>query len=533
MEPDQIIERLGTDNPPTVEELTAAQTALTEVQETLKADIRAAKDGSLDDLLAMKGDYDNITQALASVGEALTEAEAKRDEILSAVGDDPQDDEADTDDDEDEDADDVEAKAPVAASATVVRQTVARVKARPVEVVSEPDDLSRVHTSLSLLGRDRDTISDAEIGEAFEKAARQNKGSKSTVLSIKHELHPDRTLDGNASANERKLLDLFGANPVVPVTASGGCCSIPEPIYDQPLIGSLDRPIRGAFDVLNASRGAVQNYPPVCIPDEGADVWTCVQDAAVDEEDPATWKSCVEVACDVSETTLVEAAYKCLTIGDFQSRFAPEQWRAYAFQTDKLLTRLLEARLFNWLAEAATSVYVGDVVTGSTYANFIKTNIRIAAAIRQDQRLGDAQIVSVGSNLIYSAIAEDTLTRRLNMTEDVEFFKDKVDRVLAEFGITYVGSDDVADMSAFSYSGTLPDYPGTLPMVTLPAGSAKVLDGGEKNLGVDFVDFNLARQNKIAAFSESWEGLLVRNCNVVFSTIPVEDCDLGCPPVAS
>jgi hypothetical protein len=268
------------------------------------------------------------------------------------------------------------------------------------------------------------------------------------------------------------------------------------------------------------------------MPDEGADIWTCAQDEAV-TDDPETWKSCVALECDDEAPTLVEPIYKCLTVGTFQERFAPEQWEAFVFQTDKLAARLAEARLFNWLAASATSVYDSAFETGSTYANFIKQQIRIAAAIRQDQRLGDAQIVTVGSNLIYSAIAEDTLTRRLNSTEDVEFFKDKVDGVLREFGITYVGSDDVANMTAFSYDGTIPAYPDELPMVTLPAGAAKVLDGGEKNLGVDVVDFDLARQNRVGAFSEFWEGLLVRNCNVVFSTVEVEECTLGCPPVAS
>jgi hypothetical protein len=229
----------------------------------------------------------------------------------------------------------------------------------------------------------------------------------------------------------------------------------------------------------------------------------------------------------------VEPIYKCLTVGTFQERFAPEQWEAFIFQTDKLATRLAEARLFNWLAAAATAVYDSPVDSGSTYANFIKQQIRIAATIRQEQRLGDAQIVTVGSNLIYSAIAEDTLTRRLNSADNtVEFFRDKVDSVLREFGITYVGSDDISAMGdPLSYDGTFPDYPDELPMVSLPAGSAKVLDGGEKNLGVDVVDFDLARQNRVGAFSEFWEGLLVRNCAVVFSTVEVDECALGCPPV--
>lgn len=522
MEPDQIIERIGSDNPPTVDELTTAKTELESAKETLANTIRENKGGNLDELLAMKGDYDVVGTALGAVTDALTEAEAAVAEIVAAVG------ETTVVEETEPEVVEVEAEVavPVAAS---IRSAVARVRTRPTVVESDERDLSSVTTTYTLDGKEVDTIRPADIGATFSRRQRGFSGVKTPLLSIKTELHEDRTLKGDASSNERKLLDLFGTNTAVPVTASGGCCSIPTPIYDQPLLGSLARPIRDAFDNLNASRGAVTNYPPICLPDEGADVWTCAQDAAVDDEDPDTWKSCVEVECAEAETTLVEPIYKCLTIGTFQQKFAPEQWEAILFQTDKLAARLAEARLFNWLAASATSVYDEPVSTGSTYANFIKQQIRIAAGIRQDQRLGDAQLVTVGSNLIYSAIAEDTLTRRLNTTEDVEFFKDKVDRVLREFGITYVGSDDISALSAFTYSGSFPAYPGELPMVTLPAGSAKVLDGGEKNLGIDISDHNLNRQNKVAAFSEFWEGLLVRNCNVVFSTVNVEDCDLICP----
>lgn len=527
MEPDQIIERLGSDNPPTVEELSDAREALTEAQATIKANIRENK-GTLAELRDLKTDLDQVTSSLSKVETALDEVQAERDAILAEVGDDPED----VEENGDEDTDEAEVDEPVAVAASL-RQTLARIKPTPARIEVNEPDLSRVSTSYTVLGRDREEISPSEVGQAFADTSRRFGGSKTTVLSIKSELAPERTLTGDGSANERKMLDLFGANPVVPITAAGGCCSIPEPIYDQPMLGDLSRPIRNAFDVLNASRGAVQAYPPICIPDEGADVWTCAQDEAVDDEDPLTWKTCVALECDTEAATLVEPIYKCLTVGTFQERFAPEQWEAFVFQVDKLAARLAEARLFNWLAAAATAVYTSPVDSGSTYANFIQQQIRIAATIRQEQRLGDAQIVTVGSNLIYSAIAEDTLTRRLNTVDNsVEFFKDKVDSVLREFGITYVGSDDVAAMGdPLSYDGTFPAYPDELPMVTLPAGSAKVLDGGEKNLGVDVVDFDLARQNRVGAFSEFWEGLLVRNCAVVFSTVEVDECALGCPPV--
>jgi hypothetical protein len=528
MELDQILEALAAGETVPVADLTNLASELGETESTLKASIKeaAANHSSLDDLVAMKGEYDNVVKALATVTEAQATAQAAIDAIVADVS--GSDTETPVEDEPAEDEAEDKTVVPVAAS---IKASVARARASRAAVVTErPSDLTNVTTTFSLNGKDRDTITSAEIGQAFEDTARKFGGSKTAVLSMKTELHPDRNLNGDASANERKLLDLFGTNPIVPVNAAGGCCSIPEPIYDQPLIGSLDRPIRAAFDVLQASRGAVQTYPPVCMPDEGAAIWTCAQDEAVDEDDPDTWKSCAEVACDTPDPVLVEPIFQCLTIGEFQRRYAREQWEAHLFQTDKLAARLAEARLFNWLAASATAVYDQPITTGSTYANFIKQQIRIAEAMRIEQRLGDAQIVTVGSNLIYGAIAEDSLTRRLNEADEVEFLKARVNSVLAEFGITYVGSDDVAAMAdAFSYSGTFPAYPDELPMVTLPAGSAKVLDGGEKNLGIIESDISLARQNKVASFSEFWEGLLVRNCNVVFSTVAVEDCDLICP----
>ena len=517
-----IVERIGSDNPPTIEELAAVREALETTRDEIAETIRTNKGTSeLSELRRLKGEYDETVAALDSVNTAHAEAEAEVAEILANVT--PEAPEPDADENDDDEQDD-EDEQPVAVAASV-RSALARVRTRPV--ADSTPDLTKTETSFTLNGKDRDELNLADLGQAFADTARQKRGNKSTVLSIKTDLAPERQLTGDASANEQKMLSLFGANPFVPVTAGGGCCSIPTPIYDQPLIGSLDRPIRNSMDVLQASRGAVQAYPPVCIPDEGADVWTCLQDAAVDADDPDTWKSCTFIECEESDPVLVEAIYKCLTIGTFQQRFAPEQWQAFVFQTDKLLARLAEARLFGWLQGSATGVYDG-FSEGSTYANFIKTGVRAAAKFRQEQRLGDAQLVWYGPDWIYSAIVEDSLTRRLNGVDEPEIVRQRVTQVLANEGITYIGSPDVADMTTDDYNGPISAYPDEAPTVMLPAGSAKVLDGGEKNLGVDFVDLDLARQNNVAAFSEEWEGLLVRNCKVLALNIPIEDCDLIC-----
>jgi molybdopterin converting factor small subunit len=524
MEPDQIIERIGSDNPPTIDELNAAHTELTDAQATLRAEIVAnATSTDYAAVSALKADFDAVTDALTKVTDALSSAQAEIDAIIAEVGG-----SEDAGDGEEAAAetDENAAAEPVAASIRA-RSALARVRDR-APVVTNERDLTDVRSHFTLMGKDRERVTAADVGEAFEIATRQFGGSKTNVLSIKHELNPDRVLSGDASANERKLLDLFGANPILPVTAAGGCCSIPEPIYDQPLVGDLSRPIAASMDTLGASRGAVQAYPPVCIPDSGADVWTCVQDAAVDPEDPETWKSCVAVECEDSEPTLVEPIFMCLTVGTFQQRFAREQWEAYIFQTKKLAARKAESRLFGWLQDAATTNVTG-FSTGSTYANLIKSLSRMAAGMRQDERLGDAQMVAYGPSWIYNAIVEDTLQRRLNDADEVEFVRSRVDAILANEGIRYVGSDDVALLNSSAYADTMPDYPATAPVVLLPAGVTKRLDGGEENLGIDIQGMNEARQNIVGAFDEFWEGLLVRNCAVAALDIPIEECDLICP----
>ena len=153
MEPDQIIERLGTDNPPTLEELAAAQERLTEAEATLKAAIRAHSGTPYSELKELSDDRKKVAAALESVSEAYTIAQDEIDAIKAEVGEDTET-PVEDDDSEDEDEDQEEAKAePVAAS---IRQTLARIKpVTPRVEVNEPD-LTSVSTRYTVLGRERE-----------------------------------------------------------------------------------------------------------------------------------------------------------------------------------------------------------------------------------------------------------------------------------------------------------------------------------------------------------------------------------------
>ena len=59
-------------------------------------------------------------------------------------------------------------------------------------------------------------------------------------------------------------------------------------------------------------------------------------------------------------------------------------------------------------------------------------------------------------------------------------------------------------------------------------GTPSFADG--TSLGTEIRDHALNRQNKVAAFAESYEGILARGCNALGLDIPVEICDnVACP----
>ena len=83
---------------------------------------------------------------------------------------------------------------------------------------------------------------------------------------------------------------------------------------------------------------------------------------------------------------------------------------------------------------------------------------------------------------------------------------------------------------SFGSGGTDPQFPLTLGSVLAPNGFFTFLDGGTLDLGTEIRDHNLNRQNKVAAFAESYEGILARGCNALGLDIPVEICDnVACP----
>ena len=98
--------------------------------------------------------------------------------------------------------------------------------------------------------------------------------------------------------------------------------------------------------------------------------------------------------------------------------------------------------------------------------------------------------------------------RRLINVPDPTVVVPLMNAVAANAGVNMTFSPDVDQMTHAT-----PAYPATLTTIIAPEGYYSFLDGGQFDLGIEIRDLDLARQNAVAAFAESFEGVLARGCN--------------------
>jgi hypothetical protein len=329
-------------------------------------------------------------------------------------------------------------------------------------------------------------------------------------------------LPGTPEGNTRLLDSLTGPEAVA---AAGGCCSLPTPIRSQNVLSSTDTPIRNSLPTIGVqSTGAVTYFPAVCLPDDGVWTWLCSQDEAVDPEDPETWKECAFIECPEADTTIVDAIYRCLTIGEFQRRFATEQWVAILQATLALQARLAELKTWTQMIAGVSSTHTVEA-TGSVFTTWA-TGLRLASdTIRQDQRYTDVQLHQWLPGWMRGAIHNDLINRRLVDVQDPTVVDSMIASVAAQANTNLTWSIDTDPIEpGVQEDGPLADYPALASTILAPEGYYSYLEGGGFNMGVEIRDMDLARQNAVGAFAEDFGAVLARGCNAKRLNIPVGIC---------
>lgn len=537
-----ILNRIGTDNPPTSAELTAAQTELSRL---LVAEASGNRDLSV--MAPIRQAFDAATAELTVAQEREAAAQAEIDSMLDGLVTANPEEPA-------EPADPVEPaepdsqlpaptgepaqiaepeRVPVAASATVpstltLRDAAQRVTFRQplpaadLEPVAAAGGAWNPGGQIFYMGRNEPMTAAPTVDDIIRGAAsvtRSPSRGRHTVLSCL----TDFSAQGVPMLPQSKgavtsFLDEWTSPEAV--AASGGCCSLPTVIRSQTIINSTATPIQDSLPTIGVfESGAVLYYPAICLPSEGVWLWTCEDDENVDPEDPDTWKNCTFIECDEEDRTNVEAIYKCLTIGEYKRRFATEQWFGILQATMALHARVSENKLWTLMVQGVTHE-CSQETTGSVFTNLVQAVQREADWMRSDQRLREVQLDFWISERIVGAIVSDFSARRLEFA-DPTAVKEMIARAFANANVVPHYTMDPNPMEAEGECGKYPDW---MQGVLAPSGYYSYLDGGQFDMGVEIRDINLARQNAVAAFAEGFNGLLARGCRAKVISIPIEVC---------
>lgn len=524
-----ILGRVGAGETLSLSELTQARDVIARSLHALKGTTTP----DLDALTTLRESYFAAAEAVKAAEEAEAAAASEVDQALSDIPDPDAEggDEEEGDEEDDEEDGSEEEKSVKRGRMLSIQEAVARLGLNTSGTTTQErtPDLAQTQTRVILNGNQvQGDPSLYNLAEAFrDSSSRSLKSGRERIARIETTFADERTLSGKIGSDTR-LVDSFVSPEAV--VASGGCCSLPQPIYSNPVQGDTSRPIRSSLPTLGATRGKFTFYPAICVPVDGVGFWTCEDDALVDEADPATWKACAEVDCDEHDEVGVDAIYSCVTVGNYQAKFAPEQWQGYLAALAITHSRLAEISLFNKMRAAAIQAYTADAL-GSMLANVATAVGTAAQAIRQEQRLGDIQMDFWISETLKTAVRQDLMNRRIfsSAVDDPNVADQMLAAAFANEGVTVHYSQDLDPVVAGS-GAELPVFPTTLGGVLAPNGFYTFLDGGTLDLGTEIRDHNLNRQNKVAAFAESYEGLLARGCNAVALDIPVEICDnVACP----
>ncbi len=134
--------------------------------------------------------------------------------------------------------------------------------------------------------------------------------------------------------NMRKIVEVLESSGDATAQAAASC-AIPEPDWSVELCGTSGTPVLNALGTpIRAERGSIsfQNHPRWTDPEFDGTIktWETPDQAAVDPNDPATWKfdECVLIDACGSNTIGMDAIPMCFTVENFTEMTLPEYIRA-------------------------------------------------------------------------------------------------------------------------------------------------------------------------------------------------------------
>lgn len=352
-------------------------------------------------------------------------------------------------------------------------------------------------------------------------------GQQHVVATLAFDYPESRALRSNDSGNIAKINNVIAP---AALTASAGVCAPLETIYDVPVCGDTDRPVRDALARFSADRGGVRVYGTPTL-SGGVGVW--------DPSSPTT-KSCDDADCPTPEEILLNAVYACVKFSNFTNRFFPEVVQA---NNDLALinhARVADLALLGQIVAASTSVTPTSKTDLGVTRQVLRTLSNAAAYLRRTHRLtNNAPLRAIFPSWLQDAMRADLATQMPGDGLEALAISDaQINSYLRNIGVNATWSLDSWDNTGAALAPTGTEgYEADVSFALFPEGTFLFLDGGTLDLGV-VRDETMLSANEYATFVETFENVAKVGCESLWiDSLPV--CvsgaaaalvDTGCTP---
>lgn len=525
----ELLERIGSDDPPTDEELAEAREELVEL-----LDAAIGEDVAVPDLeagQAIRAAIDKIDTEAEARETAAAEAAAEAARLREGVLDTSADTDEDTESDDDAETEDAEVEAPesaaIAAAHRLSGSTLARARSRRIDANASPQTgPSHIRVRTLSVAAGEHVASDAgldRVADVFANSSGsvRNPGAKERLVRWELDYPAERVLSSEQRGDNDAVIESLLSPRAI--AAAGGICDPLPADFEHPVCSDRGRPIRDSLPRFQATRGGVRFSPAVSVgigiggSFAGITHWPIEVDESPGDEE----KGCLVLDCELEDEAKVDAVVACVEIGNFQARFSPEFWRSRLDVLRVEHDRLAEQTAYVEMAGAATSVtFTGN---GTIYSLLGAVDRAVAGLRSRHRYLGEIRLIAPAwaHQALRSAITGQQLG---SAPGDALAAADAViDTFFRVRGVNPTWSWDLGIFASQS-AGALQDFPGDeIEFLLFPEGTYFFLDGGTLDLGQEITDSGLNAKNNRQAFWETFEKAVFRGCEALEVTVPVED----------
>ena len=531
MDPLQIIARIGTDNPPTDDELAQALSEIKSALDvatkadrpdvSLAKDLRAAADAAQAEIAAREIAAEEARAEVAKLREGLLDDSAQPAE--EPVEDEPAP---------------VEEPQAVAASASTTADAIKRLRSYAERLPAEKPETPAAPgvtvrpvgpaSSFELTGAE----SLLEVGEIFAKHAKgvSTPGAHIPLVRLDFAYGEDRKLGHNVELNNKRVTQALGYSAQRAIAAAGGLCGPGDVDHSHPICSDRGRPVRDALPQFNAARGKVTVAPSASLGllAGNVSIWT----SETDTTPGSATKPCPPIDCPEEITESVDAVVKCLTVGNFQAQFSPEFWASRLELAMAQHDREAEQKAIAEIHAGSTNLTDVAPAGGNTLANFLQTVNTVISGDRQVHRNLDGAYVVIADAFVRDAIRNQFIQNNGtgNVLEAIQVADSEIDGWLSTLNARVVWTFDGTIDTETGLNRVV--TPGTMPTESTlyihQEGAFLFLDGGTLDLGTSISDSNLNATNDRQAFSETFEKVLFRGCSAYRVEIALANA-CGCP----